>query len=106
MIVISANYNRCLLSDPLDNFVRTWPVVDKIADAPQLVKIALRQCIQSREVAMNIGDDDDLQRPSVRAQKTSVHAAISNSESRGASAGTGKPRRDLARGHHLPIRVD
>ena len=61
MVVIAADRKLGLLSHPLDNLMRIRPVVDKIADAPQFVEIALWQCIQGREVAMNIGDDDDFQ---------------------------------------------
>ena len=64
MIVISANRNLRLLSDPLDNLVRAGPVIDHISNAPKFVEITLGQCIQSSKVAMNIGDDDDLQESS------------------------------------------
>ncbi len=60
MVVIAADRDLGLLSHPLDNLMRIRTVVDEIADAPEFVEIALWQCIQGREVAMNIGDDDDL----------------------------------------------
>ena len=65
MVVIAADSDLGLLSHPLDHLMRIRTVVDEIADAPQFVEIALWQCIQGREVAMNVGDDDDLQGSSI-----------------------------------------
>ncbi len=53
MVVIAADRDLGLLSHPLDNLMRIRTVVDEIADAPEFVEIALWQCIQGREVAMN-----------------------------------------------------
>jgi hypothetical protein len=65
MIVISADCNLRLLSDPLDNLVWIRSVIDQISNAPEFVEITLRQCIQSRKITMNIGDDGDLQESSI-----------------------------------------
>ena len=106
MVVIAADCYLGLLSHPLDYLMRIRAVVDQIADAPQLVEIALWQCIQGREVAMNIGDDDDLQDSSIPCAET-VSACV------GGEMGLledpceqATPRRNLTRGYHLFVHAN
>ena len=61
MVVIPAHCDFRLLPDPFNNLVRIRTVINQVPDTLQFVEIMLRQCVQSREVAVNIGDDNDLQ---------------------------------------------
>lgn len=75
MVVIPAHCDFRLLPDPFNNLVRIRTVINQVSDTPQFVEIMLRQCVQGREVAVNIRDDDNLQRLSQPCDRA-AHATI------------------------------
>jgi hypothetical protein len=80
VVVIPAHGDSRLVLHPLDNFVRIRTVINQIANAPKFIEIALWQCIKGRKVAVDIRDDDDLQRPSFPCPEDNCAPAISDSE--------------------------
>jgi hypothetical protein len=46
VIVVSTNRGRGMVPDPLNHLMRSWTIVDKIAQTPELVIVVLRESFE------------------------------------------------------------
>jgi len=85
---------------PLDDLMRSWPIVHQIADTPELVKFPLWQGLQRGQICVNVGNDDKFHKSSASGAQALMNLAPMNSNSDEDFMGAKTPRRDLVRSHH------
>ena len=54
LIMVSADHGRSMMPDPLNHLMRSRPVIDEIAQAPEVIKALLRKGFDGSEIAVNI----------------------------------------------------
>jgi hypothetical protein len=54
LIMVSADRIRSVMPDPLNHLMRSGPVIDEIAQAPELIKALLWKGFEGSEIAVNI----------------------------------------------------
>jgi len=57
MIMVPTNRGRSMVPDPLNHLMRSWAIVDKIAQAPELVIALFREGFERDEVRVDIRND-------------------------------------------------
>jgi hypothetical protein len=59
IVMITAYGDRRDSFHPLDDLMRSWPIVHQIANAPELVKFPLGQGFERSQIRVDVGNDDD-----------------------------------------------
>jgi hypothetical protein len=54
LIMVSADHSRSMMPDPLNHLMRSQPVIDEFAQAPQLIEGLLWKGFEGSEIAMDI----------------------------------------------------
>jgi hypothetical protein len=57
IVMITAYGDRRDSFHPLDDLMRSWPIVHQIANAPELVKFSLGQGFKRSQIRVDIGND-------------------------------------------------
>jgi hypothetical protein len=52
--MVSADHSRSMMPDPLNHLMRSQPVIDEFAQAPQLIEGLLWKGFEGSEIAMDI----------------------------------------------------
>jgi hypothetical protein len=52
--MVSADHSRSMTPDPLNHLMRSRPVIDEIAQAPEVIKALLWKGFEGSEIAVNI----------------------------------------------------
>jgi hypothetical protein len=69
LIMVSADQSRSMIPDPLNHLVRSRAVIDKVAQAPELIEALLGEGFEGSEIAVNIRDDGYLHETELRANE-------------------------------------
>jgi hypothetical protein len=49
LIMVSADHNRSMMPDPLNRLMRSWAVIDEIAQTPEVIKALLERLRGQRD---------------------------------------------------------
>jgi hypothetical protein len=105
LVMIPAHSKMYVRLNPLNNLVRIWSVVYKVADAPQCIVVALGERFERCQISMNVRDDDDLHRASIPGMLDDHIPCITFGISGSRLLSRRLPDENFVRGHHPPTRI-